>query len=109
MKSIEGMAEKVKIIPASEKEDLSKLEIPTVRMVILNSVANARGFSGEKAVRLTKMGLALMVSGNDILLEDADYDLLKEVLNGVQQPYTSFIMGQAINVVANAKEQEAKK
>lgn len=93
MKKIEGLEAKVQLLPAAG-EDISALKIPTLRDVYLTIVSNARNVNGEKAVRLMKVGMALLVAKDSIDLEDADFDLLKEVV-GSPGPYTSIIMGQA--------------
>jgi hypothetical protein len=94
MKKLDGLKEPVKLIPQTG-EDISQLKIPTLRDVMSQTVATVRGISGEKSVRLMKVGLALMSTDDTLEMEDADFELLKEVV-GLPGPYTSFIMGQAL-------------
>mgnify|MGYP001607779762 CR=1 FL=1 len=97
MKKLEGLAAEIKILP-NEGEDLSKVKIPIMRSVLTNIVANTRGITGEKSIRLTKIGLALLVAKDTLELEDADFELLREIA-GQPGPYVSFIMGQALDLL----------
>lgn len=104
MKTLKGLNEPIKTIKMPN--DPVDLHIPTVRDVILTTVANNRSVTGPGTVRLTRMGLAFLVANETMELEDADFEILKEVFKSAT-PYTSFVTGQ-VNMILEEAEKEKK-
>lgn len=106
MKRLSGLNEPIKIIQL--ESDKQEIKVPIMKDVFLNIIGNSRNIPGDKTVRVTKMGLAFMVVKDTIDLEDADYDLLVDMVKGTKI-YTDFIMGQALMLLEKAKDQEPEK
>lgn len=106
MKKLSGLNEPIKIIKL--ESDTQEIKVPRMKDVLLNIIGNARNIPGEKTIRVTKMGLAFMVVKDSIELEDADFDLLVEMVKG-GKIYTDFITGQVLLLLESAKNAESEK
>ena len=97
MKKLTGLNDPVLLI---KPKQASPDEIPpTIKEVLLTEIGLENTLRGIEAVRLTKLGIAIMGADNEVELEDAEHALLKTVLRnpkqvrGIPIGYNSVIIG----------------
>jgi len=95
VKKITELDKEIRIIEAKKAGTVP----PTLREVLLTEISLETGIKGPQAIRLTRLGLNIMDAKDDIEIEDADFELLREVLKnpkhvrGIPVGFPSAIIG----------------
>lgn len=108
MKTLKGLDSKLTNILTNA----GGAEPPTYKELILNSVGAIRGLEPAKVVRLGKLGTLVMVMKSEQELEDADFELLREVVEKAKI-YPDFWVGLTVDkfkvAELDAENKERKK
>ena len=105
MKTMKGLNEKVAVL-------VKDGDIPTFKEVALNTVANHRPKQNEnnppvERLKVTKLGLILLTTKDELELEDDYFEVFKKILNN-STGYSEFILGQWVEKFNKAEAEPGK-
>ena len=101
MKKVKGLDEKLSTV--EDIPDGTNLKVPTYRMMFKSAVGGSLAKSGDDAIEHYQLGLKLRLDGNEIDLEDAEFKLLKGVVEKNPSQWAAHFHAQ---VVLKIKESE---
>lgn len=80
-------------------------EIMTVGRVISNTLSISKPKNPQTdAIKQYKLALDIYNSKKSLDIEDADFELIKEVLNRNELQYTSLVLGQVFKILEAAEQ-----
>lgn len=102
MKKIENLNDPIQLVIVKEADKAVKG--PTIKDILLVELSMTRKMSTQK-MRLYKIGMDLMNAQDSIELEDSDFKILHDLLNGPDLGHPDFLIG---GVLAKFEEIEKK-
>ena len=95
MKKLRGLDDRPQPLEKDTSKEVRE-QIPKFRRLYKMAVGNAMGRDAENAIELYQVGLKLRIDSDTIELEDAEFKLLKEKVEGNDAKFASTIHAQMI-------------